>query len=98
LPSRPEPQHPKKHKAHKTSAAAVVAAPVAVVAPGRHGAGAEEASAATRCGFVFFIYLPFVIETFSCFNQMVEAAKNRKGWRSIVQAVAWGRHRLDSTR
>jgi len=30
--------------------------------------------------------------------QMVEAAKYRKGWRSIVQAVARGRHRLDSTR
>jgi len=30
--------------------------------------------------------------------QMVEAAKDRKGWRSIVQAVARGRHRLDSTR
>jgi len=30
--------------------------------------------------------------------QMVEAAEDRKGWRSIVQAVARGRHRLDSTR
>jgi len=30
--------------------------------------------------------------------QMVEAAKNWKGWRSIIQAVATGRHRLDSTR
>jgi len=27
--------------------------------------------------------------------QMVEAVKNRKGWKSIVQAVARGRHRLD---
>jgi len=30
--------------------------------------------------------------------QMVEAAKDRKGWRSMVQAVAMGRQRLDSTR
>jgi len=30
--------------------------------------------------------------------QIVEAAKDRKRWRSIVQAVARGRHRLDRTR
>jgi len=30
--------------------------------------------------------------------QIVEAAKNWKGWRSIVQAVARCRHRHDSTR
>jgi len=29
---------------------------------------------------------------------MVEAAKDWRGWRSIVQAVARGRHQLDSTR
>jgi len=29
---------------------------------------------------------------------MVEAAKDRKRWRSIVQAVAPDQHRLDSTR
>jgi len=30
--------------------------------------------------------------------QMVEAAKDRKGCRSIVQAIARGWHQLDSTR
>jgi len=31
-------------------------------------------------------------------HQMVEAAIDRKGWRSIVQAVPRGWHRLDSTK
>jgi len=30
--------------------------------------------------------------------QIVEAAKDRNGWRSTDQAVARGQHRLDSTR